>query len=353
MKKFYFITLVFSIILALPACKKSNDISNADRNFDTSLPSGQMIFSQLPVDTTNIGYIMALGHLAPPGHTRPSDHMYFVNVPAGTVIYAPASGKVLDTYTFDEGNGKSDNRITVGVTSTASYYFMHIVLDDGIKTGVEVKAGQRLGVVSDMTGFDMGAMVKTIDQPFLDPQLYGLSSLHCDSPIKHFTGDMQNELYAKVRRLGQDKDGKICYDISGKLRGNWIAEDAKKFDPLNTDNYDSYFVSFVYGNYDPSKMVISIGNDSFLTSVNGSSSYNGTKLFYVQDNAIKFENVTPASGKVTYKLYNTGEFDPNPGVREGILIVQMITDNKIRIEFFDDTTSTEHDFTSNAKIYVR
>ena len=98
-------------------------------------------------------------------------------------------------------------------------------------------------------------------------------------------------------------------------------------------------------------MVISIGNDSFFTSVNGNSS--GYNVFYVQDNASKFENVTPASGKVTYKLFNAGDFDPNTGVRQGLLIVQMITDKKIRIEFFDDTTSTEHDFTSNAKIYVR
>lgn len=354
MKKFYSIFLVFGLILAVSACKKDNDISNEDRNFDASLPSGQMIFSQLPVDMMDIGYIMPLGHLAPPEHTRPSDHMYFVDIPAGIILYAPASGKVLDTFTFDEGNGQHDNRITIGVTNTASYYFMHVKLDDGIKIGDEIKAGQRLGILgaTSVTNFDMGAMVKTINLPFLDPVLYGLSSIHCDSPIKHFPKDMQAALYAKVRRLGSDKDGKICYDQAGKLIGNWIAENAPR-DSQNTPNFGSYFVSFVYGNYDPSKMTISIGNNSFFTSVNGSSSYNGTKLFYVQDNAIKFENVTPSSGKVTYKLYNTGEFDPNQGVREGILIVQMITDKKIRIEFFDDTRGVDRDFTGNAKVYVR
>lgn len=356
MKKSYPFFLLFSLILALSACKKgNNDISNADRNFDTSLPSGQMIFSQLPVDLSDIGYIMPLGHLAPPGHTRPSDHIYFVDIPAGTILYAPASGKVLDTYTFDEGNGQHDNRITIGVTNTASYYFMHVLLDNGIKIGDKIEAGQRLGILgaTSVVNFDMGTMVKTINLPFIDPKLYGLGSLHCDSPIKHFPKDMQNALYAKVRRLGPDKDGKICYDVDGKLSGNWIAQDAKSFDPLKKDNYDSYFVSFVYGNYDPSKMTISIGNDSFFTSVTGNTTLQGAHVFYVQDDAVKFEDVTPSSGKQVYKLYDTGEFDPNLNQRVGLLIVQMLDDQKIKIELFDDTTADNHDFTSNAKIYVR
>ncbi len=354
MKNLYSILLAFSILLSLSACKKDNDISNENRNFDASLPSGQMMFSQLPVDTTEVGYIMPLGHLAPPGHTYPSDHIYFVNVPPGTILYAPASGKVLDTYTFDEGNGKHDNRITIGVTNTASYYFMHVILDEGIKIGDEISAGQRLGVLAeaDVSGFDMGAMVKTIHQPFIDTALYGLSMLHCDSPIKHFPNDMQQGLYTKVRRLGADKDGKICYDIAGTLSGNWIADKAPR-DPMKTDNFASYFVSFVYGNYDPSKMTVSIGNDSFFTSVKGAGSYDKTKLFYVQDDATKFENATPASGKITYKLFNTGEFDGPPGLRKGLLIVQMLTNSKIKIEFFDDTTDNDQNFTDNSKIYVR
>ncbi len=354
MKKISTIFLLFSLILVISACKKDNDISEKDRNFDASLPAGQMTFSVMPVDTTDIGYIMALGHVAPPGHTIPTDHIYFVNVPPGTILHAPASGKVLDTFTFDEGNGQHDNRITIGVTSTASYYFMHVVLDAGIKTGNEITAGQRLGVLGATTvsGFDMGAMVKTITQPFLDPQLYGQSSLHCDAPIKHFPAEMQRALYAKVRRLGTDKDGKICYDVPGTLSGNWIAENAPR-DPLKTDNFSSYFVAFVYGNYDPSKMVVSIGNDSFYTHIDGYPAFTQSKVFYVQDSAPAFGDVTPASGKVTYKLYYTGEFGPNTGQRAGLLLVQMMAKDKIKIELFDDTVSETRDFTANAKIYVR
>ena len=356
MKRFYTVFVFFSLILAMSACKKNHDEpSNGERIFDSSLPSGNLVFSQYPVDPYDITFIIALGHQSPPGHTRPSDHMYFVGVTPGTILYAPVSGKVLDTFTFDEGNGEHDNRITIGVTSTSSYYFMHVLLDSGIKVGDKIKTGQRLGIIgaTNVTNFDMGVMLKTIHIPFLDTALYGPGSLYCDSPIKHYPADMQAALYARVQRTGDEKDGKICYDEAGKLSGNWIAEAAKSFDPLNADNYESYFVSFAYGCFDPSRMIISIGNDSFFTSVNGNASFNGDQLFYVQDGAEKFETITPASGKATYKLYGTGEFNPNLNQRLGLLIVQMMDDQKIKIEFFDDTLSDDHDFTSNAKIYVR
>jgi len=350
MKNLLSFSLIFFLLFIFTSCRKDHDLSMSDRSFDTSLPAGQLVFSHYPVDPNIVTFILALGHLNPPGHTRPSDHMYFVNVPAGTVLEAPASGKVLDTFTFDEGNGQHDNRITIGVTNTASYYFMHVVLDAGIKIGDEIKVGQRLGVLRG--GFDIGVMVKTIEQPFLDPALYGLSSLHCDSPIKHFPVDMQAALYARVQRLGVDKDGRICYDKAGTLSGNWIAEKAPR-DPNKTDHFDSYFVSFVYGNQDPSKMVISIGNDSFFTSLNGQPDFQREKVFYVQKGAPKFEDVTQASGKVTYKLYGTGEFDIPLNQRVGLLIAQLLTNEKIKIEFFDDTIGDHRDFTGNAKIYVR
>jgi hypothetical protein len=355
MKKSFLVFLIFGLFLFIySGCKKDNDEKITDRNFDAALPAGQLVFSRFPVDTTSYVFILPLGNLNPPDHTYPSDHIYFVGLSQEMVLYAPAPGVVLDTFTFDEGNGQHDNRITIGVTNTASYYFMHVVLDNGIKVGDKIEVGQRLGIVgtSFMPNFDLGVMVKTVEQPFIHPELYGPSTIHCDSPFKHFPENMRKRLYAKVMRLGPQKDGKICYDKKGTLAGNWISENAPG-DPMKADHFGSYFVAFVYDIYDPSKMVISIGNDSFFTSVTGKQSFDKEQVFYVQNNAKKFEEVTPADGKITYKLFNTGEFEPEPGLREGLLIVQMLTDSKIKIEFFDDTVSATRDFTPNAKIYVR
>ncbi len=351
MKKTVVLVSTVFVFLLMTGCGK-NDNSETSGNliFDSSLPSGQMIFSALPTDISDSClYIMPLGNLSPPEHTRPSDHIYFVCEDAiQRNIYAPASGKIIDKYNFDKG----ECRITIGVTNTASYYFMHIVLDPTLHLGSKVKAGQKLGTTSESSiGFDMGVMIKTIEQPFVDPALYGPGSIHCDSPIKHFTDALKTQLYARVRREGTDKDGKICYDRKGKLAGNWIAENAPR-DPFNTDHFDSYFVAFVYDNYYPSKMCISIGNSSFATSMD-KSSYDAVGTYFVQENAKKFEEITPADGKQVYKLYNTGRFSGPEGIRKGLLLVQMLNDDKIKVECFNDTVSDNRDFTSNAKIYVR
>jgi len=351
MKKIvYFLPLVFMFFLIMGCDKNGNSDDWENRVFDASLPPGQMNFSYLPTDLSDSClYVIPLGNLNPPGHTRPSDHMYFVCEDAITrTIYAPASGKIIDKYDFDHG----ECRITVGVTNTSSYYFMHIVLDKDLHLGSEVKAGQKLGTTSETSiGFDMGAMVRTVMQPFIDTALYGQSSIHCDSPIKHFTDDLKTQLYDRVRREGPDKDGKICYDKKGTLAGNWIAENAPR-DPYNTDNFDSYFVAFVYDNYYPTKMCISVGNYSFATSVK-KGSYDDVGTYFVQEGAKKFEEVTPADGKMVYKLYNTGRFNGPEGERNGLLLVQMLDDSKIQIECFNDTVSEDRDFTLNAKIYVR
>ncbi len=121
---------------------------------------------------------------------------------------------------------------------------MHVKLDAGIKIGDKIETGQRLGILgaTSVTGVDIGVMVKTINLPFVDPTLFGISSLHCDSPIKHFPAEMRDALYAKVRRLGTDKDGKICYDQAGKLIGAWIAENAPR-DSQDILNFGDYLLT--------------------------------------------------------------------------------------------------------------
>jgi len=58
---------------------------------------------------------------------------------------------------------------------------------------------------------------------------------------------------------------------------------------------------------------------------------------------------------VTYYLYGeggVGKFPPAKGERRGLLIVQMLSENGIRVETFGDTTSTR-ELASRARIYVR
>jgi hypothetical protein len=102
-----------------------------------------------------------------------------------------------------------------------------LVLDENLKVGDYVQAGQRLGVISRYAAaFDLGVMNRNILQPFVNPKRYGYTQLYGDSPLKYFVEPYRSQLYAKVLREGEDKDGKFCYDQRGKLIGTWVEENA-------------------------------------------------------------------------------------------------------------------------------
>jgi phage tail sheath gpL-like len=63
----------------------------------------------------------------------------------------------------------------------------------------------------------------------------------------------------------------------------------------------------------------------------------------------------PQSGAVAYQLYNgnnASEGAPT-GPRVGLMMAQMLTDDTLRIEIFNDTTSTARAFTDAAWRYER
>lgn len=342
---------IIIILIFVPGCKKGDEspVTTDEDNwqeriyFDQSLPDGTLEFTYLPADTSIFDYIIPLGNMNPPMHTIPTDHIYFVHdgKAVGKPVYAPASGKVLEIYTFNYGDGY-DQRINIGVTKTSAYYMVHLVVDKNIKVGDFVSAGQKIGVVSPYAmAFDLGVVNRNVNQPFVNPKRYGYTSIYGDSPLKYFKEPYRSQLYSKVLREGPDKDGKFCYDQKGKLIGNWFAENTPS-NPATISDYGKYQIAFAYDVFKPDMIRISIGGDFF------------PGVFFVQDEAIPPENVTKESGKITYYLFNNSfEFPSTRGQRVGLMIVQMLSDDKIKIEVFQDATSTTRNFTSNAKIYVR
>lgn len=324
--------------------------------FDQSLPEGTLEFTALPADLDDFQYIVPLGNMSPPGHTAPTDHIYFVHEwqSAGKPVYAPAGGKILRIQPFEWSDGVEHN-VAIGVTRACTYYMVHLVLDENLKVGDFVQAGQRLGVISRYAAaFDLGVMNRDILQPFVNPKRYGYTQLYGDSPLKYFVEPYKSQLYAKVMREGEDKDGRFCYDVNGRLIGTWVEENVPP-DPFKVPNWGDYQLSFAYDVYRPVLIRISLG-DGFPALSGDPLSLLSAGLYFVQNDAIPPENVTLASGKVTYYLYGeagAGEFPPSKGERRGLLIVQMLSEDRIKVEAFGDTTSSTREFTSRARIYVR
>jgi len=334
--------IVLTALFLLAPGPPQNEGFDGEELFDPSLPSGVLEFTSSPLPEDSIQYIIPLGNLGPPGHTTPTDHIYFVYGPTAVEVIAPAAGKVLRIENFE---GSGDQGITIGVTNSYSYYFFHIILDDDIGVGDWVKAGQRLGTTAPPSAFDLGVLNKSLVNPFANPDRYPEDKIHADAPLKYFKEPIRSALYAKVARTGDDKDGKICYDEPGKLIGNWWSSEAPS-DLLSAQNYESYAIAFVYSNFEPDRIMISIG-----CNFSGEDGLTSGAYYAIGPRP---ENVTTASGKVTYILYEyiQGQ-NPVVGERVGLLVVEMLNEGTIKVQAFADTISDTREFTSDAKSYLR
>ncbi|MEM3452419.1 MAG: hypothetical protein QW835_02170 [Candidatus Hadarchaeum sp.] len=306
--------------------------------FDPALPPGELEFTFSPVEIDLIKYIIPLGNLVPPAHTLPTDHIYFVYGGAKSDVFAPTSGKVLEI----RPSGPDDNQIIIGVSSSFSYYLDHVIVDEKIKVGDYVDAGQRLGNLAPPTALDLGVLNKDLINPFVNPQRYSSKGIHGDKPLQYFVEPIKTQLYSMVATTGEDKNGTFCSDVPGKLIGNWFYENIPP-EVLNTSEFEEYAIAFVYSNYDPSQVMISIGSEMV-----------GLPPAAYKAEGPPPESVAPSSGKVAYKLYSFQCGWPfNYGGRVGILIVEMLDENTLRVEAFSDVVSETREFTSNAKIYLR
>jgi hypothetical protein len=292
------------------------------------------------MDPAVILYIIPLGNLNPPGNTLPTSHIYINdrNTPGGAPpnpVFAPADGRVQ----FVQRNGAEAK---IGVRSGGyTYHLAHVELDGGIGEGNELTAGQRIGRVGATSiGIDFGVMNHGRTVYFANPARYNQEEIRGDAPLAFFEEPLRSQLYAKVRRIGADRDGRFDYDQPGRLVGNWFLEGLPASQSSIPTGWPKQ-LAFVYDNYDPSRIRVSIGGT--LPSVGA---------FAVQAGAIDPKDVTVSSGKVTYRLYSAPPTSA-PGPQVGVLIVQMLDAERIRVEQVAGMNLTDWDFTANARNYVR
>ena len=314
----------------------------------SSLPAGPLSFTFSPIDLALIQFIVPLGNMGPYAHTLPTDHIYFYHhlysgrftpVP----IRVPASGSVEFILPV---NADGENKTGIRVNGTFLYYFDHITLAPGISVGSHVEAGSLIGTSTNIA-FDFNVTNSTISLGFVNPVRYGGSgglTLSTDAPLKYFAEPIRSQLYAKVQRVGADLDGQINYDVAGTLAGNWFAEDLP---PTQSQGGDASTggkqIAFARDVRFPDRLRVSIGGLGMTTG-----------LYGVPPEAVDFPAVTTASGVVVYRLLNTGEPGGAAGTSQvGLLVVQMLDGQRIRVEAVANPVASTAEFSANAKIYVR
>jgi hypothetical protein len=300
------------------------------------------VFSVSPLDPDKIREIIPLGNLNPVGgHVFPTDHIYLdYSREAGLVVSAPAPGTV--TSIRDQLRG--DFKIEIQVDENSSYYLAHLEIEPGIAVGNKVMPGQKLGRTSGKSMLDLGtndARVRLLG--FINPERYPAPTLHAISPLKLFAEPLRSELYAKVKRSVSDKDGRIDLDKPGRLIGNWFREDVAVKDSSRGDPAVwNKQLSFAYDVRDPKSVRISIG---------GTVAPAG--LYGVQEGAPDPAEVGVDARLVRYRLTKLGGSTRANGFA-GSLLVQLIDQSHLRIEWFDAGNSPEvKGFTENASLYSR
>lgn len=311
--------------------------SGPDRTDANAAPPGRLVLSASPIAQDRIRWITPLGNLNPPGHAIPTDHIYFYfadpdarEAPEArrSEFFAPGNG----TVTTVLGGVGVESKVFVRQTSTFRYYIDHLILAAPLVRGSIVTAGQVLGTTGSAYGIDLGVVNESLNLNFIIPSHYIPDTLHADGPLKFFEEPLRSQLYARVERQGDDKDGRIDFDVPGRLSGNWFIGGTQAV------------LSFAYDTYDSSAVRISTARG------------NPQGVFSIAPGDPLPCDVSPASGLVRYTLRRaiTGRQRftfADPGII-GYMLVQMTNDTSIRMQMFlADTPPTE--FTTGVGVYTR
>jgi hypothetical protein len=204
------------------------------------------------------------------------------------------------------------------------YSLGNVIPDPKIVAGMSLTAGQRIGVTgsgANAVGLELLDSASIVGGIFPGPQ----------PPLQFYDEPVRSQLYAKVQRLGPDLDGKFIYDVAGRLSGQWDWEGGTL----------PYPVWFAYDTYDPSQPRLAL-----------SYPFPTAGIFSVGPGDPDPASISVASGLVRYTLTKSRTGLPLNAGPGGTLLVQMISDTRVRAEWFADGTSASS-FTVNANTFAR
>jgi hypothetical protein len=301
-----------------------------------------------PLDLAEIRSITPLGNLNPRGgHVFPTDHICLdYGHRAGLPVRAPASGRVFAI----RGQIRDDFKIEVQVDKRFSYYVGHVLPVKGLNVGSTVESGEIIAHASGRSMLDLGCVDSEVTlKGFVNPGRYPGLTLHCVSPLKLYDDPLRSQLYSKVVRDSTDKDGRIDYDIAGRLVGNWFLEglsvaDSSRGSPQTWAKQ----LAFAYDVHQPNARCVSIG---------GTVAPAGLYRWSAASPDPADISVKSGLVRLVLTISEPREADSRPRKPTsavGILLVQMLTPIRVKVEFFPSRNEEEKiGFTVSASVYER
>ncbi len=355
-----------------------------------------------PMKLDQVGYIQPYG-LMVGGHVTPVDHQYYTGPDPQALrdtydVIAPADGRIVEIqhrgsrtntppHTVNQPSSDEYRIVFAHTCSFLTYVDLVTSLDDSIKAklpsgwdpnnshdiDIPVKKGQVIGHIGGQT---LDFAVWDLSKPltgFINRAAYDNAEswkVFTAPTTDYLDPAIKDQVIAKYLRTVEPIDGKIDYDVDGKLIGTWFLQGTNGYaggdQPGGRSGYWNGHLSFAPDYVDPSVFTISIGN-----YVANPSNGDGARQFGVKGNAPDPATVDMNSGVVKYELvqmhytdaagnsWNFMSFTKGPKRHDstdvmGTVLVQLVEKGKLKVEVFPGKTGSQvNGFTSNAKTYDR
>lgn len=391
------LSVVLAVFLSFSGCTTEEDAgqNQADDSGETDggatdqnesedfNETGFVVFDYPPFDLEKVAYILPMG-LMTGAHVTPIDHQYYVSydfnlgndAAVDIEVYSPGDGIVTSIQHMSVAAGDSpmpvdDFRLIIQHSTTISSMYIHIdelsekiaEFDPGLgeyaSVNIEVSAGEVIGRYGGSVDYNIAD--EGIILPFINPESYEREpwKIHCVDPFDYFNESIKNTMVEKSLRTKDPVGGEICYDVDGRLVGTWFEEGTNGYEGVDPDRYWAGHLSIVYDSIDPNAIVVSIG--TFIDTA---------QQFTVKGNSPDPANISVDDGLVIYELVDS-EYVKNDTVWDGIslvkglkvqnteyvqgvILLQLIEDRKLKVEIFPNQTVDEVSvFTDDFNIYVR
>ncbi len=241
-------------------------------------------YAVAPVERLKIREISPLGNLGPPGHTFPTEHMFFhISSGGETTETIPLSSPAdihLTLISSSRGATQDpiDYTLWFALCKDVIGYYNHVkelspelekIVSESqcffpgesketrcnIQTLTPIASGALMGRVGRLQGnFDFGTFDLSKTLAFANPGRYGTRTLHIQCAFDYYGEPLKQELFSLMNR--SDKQcGITAQDVPGTLKGNWFFGASRADTGSDWDKH----LGFLQDSGDPGLSVISIG----------------------------------------------------------------------------------------------
>ncbi len=304
-------------------------------------------YSVLPIPLEKLARVTPLGFNnkpMPTGHTYwdTCDRAWYFASPRPCVleqlpIRAPADGIV-----YGVGHGE-DGWVSIEGPPGLIATFGHVAPAAALRRGQAVRAGDVLATMTYTHGFDFGVMNLGIERHrFVNMARIHEGYAYAQSPIAQYPEPLRSELIARVYTRSNPL-GRLSYDMAGTAAGAWFLQGTPVSESLNV----------VYSRNQLFLGLLQERDDIRIMTVGERWPGLQNMLVVIDPGAPSWSAITAASGPVALKGWALDrDGSPQYGFPQGTLLVEVLTGERLRIEWFD-THAPVSAFTAAARTYER